>query len=195
MNKKIFLTGLKYLASLAFAFIIIYFLFKNQDPVKLIQEIQKVDIKWVFLSMVFGGWAIVNRGLRWIVLIDALGYKSSKSNAVAAVSILYFTNLFIPRGGEITRCTSLNQAEKIPVDKLFGTILIERVIDFIFLFALMGVTIILKFNDILNFYTAIQSQRPEATNNKNFILTLIVISTITLGFILFKKWLKNSSLY
>ena len=145
--------------------------------------------------MVFGGWAIVNRGLRWIVLIDALGYKSSKSNAVAAVSILYFTNLFIPRGGEITRCTSLNQAEKIPVDKLFGTILIERVIDFIFLFALMGVTIILKFNDILNFYTAIQSQRPEATNNKNFILTLIVISTITLGFILFKKWLKNSSLY
>jgi hypothetical protein len=195
MNKKISLKGLKYLASLAFAFIILYSLFQNQDPVKLIQEIQKVDIKWVFLSMAFGGWAIVNRGLRWIVLIEALGYKASKSNAVAAVSILYFTNLFIPRGGEITRCTSISRVEKIPVDKLFGTILIERVIDFMFLFGLMGITIILKFNDILNFYIAIQSQKTEEVSNKNVLLTLIIISTLTVCFILFKKWIKKSSLY
>ena len=82
--------------------------------------------------MIFGGLAIVSRGIRWIVLIDALGYKSSKPNAIAAVAVMYFTNLFIPRAGEISRCTSLNKVEKIPVDKLFGTILIERVIDFLF---------------------------------------------------------------
>ena len=28
-----------------------YVLFKNQDPIKLIEEIQKVDSKWVILSM------------------------------------------------------------------------------------------------------------------------------------------------
>ena len=195
MKKVIFYKCLKYLASLAFGLTIIYFLFKNQDPVKLIEEIQKVDVKWVVLSMIFGGWAIVNRGLRWVVLIDALGYKSSKRNAIASVAILYFTNLFLPRAGEITRCTSLNQAEKIPVDKLFGTILIERVIDFLFLFGLMGLTIILKFNDILKFYIAIQSQITEDSNNKNMITILIIISILVLSFLFLKKWLKRSNLY
>ena len=195
MNRKVFLTALKYLASLGFAFGILYFLFRDQDPLKLIEEIQKVDVKWVLLSMIFGGCAIVNRGLRWIVLIDALGYKSSKKNAVSAVAILYFTNLFIPRGGEITRCTSLNQVEKIPVDKLFGTILVERIIDFIFLFALIFLTIILKFNAFLNFYTAVQSQQTESSGNNNLIVTLIIISTLTLGFVLLKKWLKKSNIY
>ncbi len=195
MNRKVFLKALKYFASLGFAFVIIYFLFRNQDPLKLIEEIRKVDVKWVILSMIFGGCAIINRGLRWIVLIDALGYKSSKKNAVSAVAILYFTNLFIPRGGEITRCTSLNQVEKIPVDKLFGTILVERIIDFIFLFALIFLTIILKFNALINFYTAVQSQQTESSGNNNLILTIIIISTLTIGFVLLKKWLKKSNIY
>ena len=101
MNKKIALKILKYFASLAFAIGIIYFLFKNQDPVKLVEEIQKVDGKWVVFSMIFGGLAYIIRGLRWIILIDALGYQSTKLNSIASVSIGYFTNMFIPRAGEI----------------------------------------------------------------------------------------------
>ena len=105
---------LKYGLSFAFAFVILYLLFQHQNPVKLFEEIQKVEMGWVFLSMIFGAWAYVSRGLRWIVLIDALGYKSSKINSIASVSVGYFTNLFIPRAGEISRCTAFNQAEKIP---------------------------------------------------------------------------------
>ena len=95
MNKKALFKIFKYIASLAFAFGILYFLFKNQDPTKLIEEIKKVDSKWVIFSMIIGGWAYVSRGLRWMVLIETLGYKASKWNAVSAVSIGYFTNLFI----------------------------------------------------------------------------------------------------
>ena len=195
MNKKYFFKILKYTASLGFAFGILVFLFKNQDPVRLIEEIRKVDGKWVFLSIIFGGWAIVSRGLRWIVLINALGYKSSKLNAISAVSVSYLTNLFIPRAGEISRCTALNQSEGTPVDKLFGTIIIERVIDFIFLFGLIFLTIIFKFNDILNFYIALQSQKKEATSDTNILLILAIISAIIIAFILFKQWLEQSSFY
>jgi hypothetical protein len=195
VNKISILKILKYIASLGFAFGIIYLLFKNQDPIKLVEEIQKVDSKWVALSMVFGGWAYISRGLRWLVLIDALGYSSRKLNSVAAVSVGYFTNMFIPRAGEIARCTSLNQTEKIPVDKLFGTIIIERVIDFIFLFSLIFLTIILKFNDIFKFYTTLQNQQNGgAGSNKLLILLLIVFISGVLFFFL-KKWLKNSKFY
>jgi hypothetical protein len=195
MNKKASLKILKYLASLTFAIAILWFLFKNQDPIQLIEEIRKVDAKWVFFSIFFGGLAIVIRGLRWIVLIDALGYKPSKSNAVAAVAVLYFTNLFIPRAGEISRCTTLSKAEKIPVDKLFGTIIIERVIDFLFLFGLIFLTIILKFNDILNFYIAVKSQKIESTNNSSLLLILLIVSSLVLVFIFLKRRLKKSSFY
>ena len=195
MNKNTFLKILKYIASLGFAFGIIYLLFKNQDPIKLVEEIRKVDSKWVALSMVFGGWAYVSRGLRWIALIDALGYTSTKLNSVAAVSVGYFTNMFIPRAGEIARCTSLNQTEKIPVDKLFGTILIERVIDFIFLFSLIFLTVILKFNDILKFHTTLQAQQNGGTGDNKLLILLLVVLIGGGLFVLLKKWLKNSKLY
>ena len=162
-----FLNILKYGASFAFAFAILYMLFQHQNPVKLFEEIRKVEISWVILSMIFGALAYVSRGLRWIVLIDALGYKSSKMNSISAVSIGYFTNMFIPRAGEISRCAALNQAEKIPVDKLFGTILVERVIDFIFLFALIILTLFLKLDDLLKFFTTLQAHQTDADMGEN----------------------------
>ena len=195
MNKKTLFKILKYIASLGFAFGILFFLFKSQDPIKLVEEIRKVDSKWVVLSMVFGGWAYVSRGLRWIVLIDALGYSSTKLNSVAAVSVGYFTNMFIPRAGEVARCTSLNQTEKIPVDKLFGTILIERVIDFIFLFSLIFLTIILKFNDILKFYTTLQAQQNSGDRGNRILMLLLIVLISGMLFFLLKKWLKNSKFY
>jgi uncharacterized protein (TIRG00374 family) len=195
VKKNTFLKILKYIASLGFAFGIIYLLFKNQDPIKLVEEIRKVDSKWVALSMIFGGWAYVSRGLRWIVLIDALGYTSTKLNSVAAVSVGYFTNMFIPRAGEISRCTSLNQTEEIPVDKLFGTIIIERVIDFVFLFSLIFLTVILKFNDILKFYTTLQTQQTESTGSYKLLILLLIALIFGALFFLLKKWLKNSKLY
>ena len=195
MKKNTILKILKYIASLGFAFGIIYFLFKNQDLVKLVEEIRKVDSKWVLLSMIFGGWAYISRGLRWLVLIDALGYNSTKLNSIAAVSVGYFTNIFIPRAGEVARCTSLNQTEKIPVDKLFGTILIERVIDLIFLFSLIFLTVILKFNDILKFYTTLQAQQNSDVGGNRILVLLLIVFIGGVFFFLLKKWLENSKFY
>jgi len=160
-NQNIFLTSIKYIASLSFAIVIIYLLFRNQDPVALIEKISEVQFGWIILSMIFGGCAYVNRGLRWIVLIEAMGYKSSKLNSISAVSVGYFTNMFIPRAGEISRCSALNKVEKIPVDKLFGTILIERVIDFAFLISLFLLTLSLKLDLILDFSTELGFQNSD----------------------------------
>lgn len=195
MSKQSIFKILKFVGSLSLSAVIIYFLFKNQDPVKLLQEIQMVDGKWVFFSMVFGSWAIVNRGLRWIVLIDALGYTSSKWNSVSAVAFSYFTNLFLPRAGEISRCTALNQAERIPVDKLFGTIIVERVIDFIFLFVLIFLTMIFKFNDIFNFYLKISSQKNGSFNSNNIIQFATIVLAFILIVIITKKYLQKTSFY
>jgi len=185
----------KYIISFAFAFGIIYALFQNQNPMELFQEIQKVETSWVLLSMLFGSLAYVSRGMRWILLIDALGYKTSKTNSIASVSIGYFTNLFIPRAGEISRCTALNQTENIPVNKLFGTILIERVIDFIFLFALIILTFFLRLDDLLRLFKTLKIHQVENNTSNNILLTISVITVILIVGFFMKKLLKNSILY
>lgn len=196
-GKKITLVILKYIASLSFAGLIIYFLFRNQDPASLIEKISEVEIGWVFLSIICGGWAYINRGMRWIVLIDALGYKSSKLNSISSVSVGYFTNLFIPRAGEITRCTALNRVEKIPVDKLFGTILVERVIDLVFLISLFLLTLILKLDLILRFFTELGSQSSDSTTlgSTKYYVLIAILMFFVLAYYLLKKWIVKTSFY
>lgn len=184
---------LKYLLSILLTIIIIYFLFKHQDPIALVNELKKVDFNWIVLSMIFGALAYVSRGLRWKIMLEAIDYKTSNINNIAAVSIGYFTNLFVPRAGEITRCTALNQKEKIPLNKLFGTIIVERVIDFMALIFLLLFTIISQHKIIKDFYLAIKNQNSE-TNSK---ILLFFASFITLILIIFllKKQIKKLSFY
>jgi len=194
MNRKSIFNSIKVIFSFAFmAFILYYFFGKNSDSLQR-DLLKEVDYLYVFLSMLFGGWAYVNRGLRWIILIDALGFKTSKINSVSAVSVGYFTNLFIPRAGEISRCTALKKSENIPVDKLFGTILIERVIDFISLIAFLILVALLKSGEIvrsINEYQKIGSAEPS---NTKFIVLLAMVILILLVYLL-KNKIKQLSFY
>ena len=61
----------------------------------------------------------------------------------------YMANLALPRIGEITRCVTLGKKEKIPVDKLVGTVIIERTIDF-FSIVLLLVIIVFTSGAIIN---------------------------------------------
>ena len=84
------------------------------------------------------------RGLRWRLLIEPMGYNVSKKNAFFAVLIGYFTNQAVPRLGEVVKCTVLNRYEKVPVDKLIGTIILERLIDAITLVIVFGITLAIQ---------------------------------------------------
>jgi len=84
------------------------------------------------------------RALRWRLLIEPLGYKPDKANTFFAVMIGYLANQAFPRLGEVLKCTLLARYEKIPADKLVGTIILERVIDAISLLMVFGITLIIQ---------------------------------------------------
>ena len=142
---------IKNLIFLSIGFLLLFLVFKDyiyddQKRTELIKGFYEIDFSWVILSILFGLIAIVSRGLRWLILLDSLGYKSKKSNSVYSVAVGYLSNIVIPRSGEITRCTSLNQKENIPLNKLLGTVILERIIDLIILILLLGIGFIIKFN-------------------------------------------------
>ncbi len=194
MNRKNIFNTIKVILSFGFmTFILYYFFGENSDSLQR-DLLKEVDYLYVLLSMLFGGWAYVNRGFRWLILIDALSFKTSKINSVSAVSVGYFTNLFIPRAGEISRCTVLNKSDNIPVDKLFGTILIERVIDFIALIAFFFLAVLLKSAEIaqsINEYQKIGSAEPS---NTKLIVLFVMVILIFLVYVL-KNKIKQLSFY
>ena len=185
---------IKYSLFFCAGIVLMYFAFKNADPISLVKQLKEVNYAWVFVSIIFGFFAIVSRALRWVSLLNGFGYNVKKSNSIYAVSIGYFTNIAIPRAGEITRCTSLNQTEKIPVDKLFGTIILERVIDFVFLFSLIAITFALKFELFLSFLNQLIDFEAIAFSN----IILAFLSAIIAGFLILyfsKKWIKKTAVY
>lgn len=84
------------------------------------------------------------RAIRWRLLLQSLGYNPSVTNAFFAVMIGYLTNHAVPRLGEVVKCTMLTRYEKIPFDKLIGTIILERIIDAITLLIIFGITLVIQ---------------------------------------------------
>ena len=58
MNNSFVTKIIKYLLSIFLTIIIIYFLFKHQDPIALVNELKKVDFNWIVLSMIFWSFGV-----------------------------------------------------------------------------------------------------------------------------------------
>jgi len=99
----------------------------------------------VFMTLLISHYL---RGMRWKLLINSLGYKASGFNLFSMVMIGYLSNLAVPRLGEILKCTLLSRYEKIPPEKLVGTIVAERAVDLISLIIVTIVTLILQANKV-----------------------------------------------
>jgi uncharacterized protein (TIRG00374 family) len=88
------------------------------------------------------------RALRWRLLMESLHYHPSRINTFLVVLIGYFFNLLVPRLGEVMKCTMLAKYEKVPADKLIGTIVAERAVDIICLLAVTLLMLLTQFNVI-----------------------------------------------
>ena len=186
------LKALKYIFFLLISSVLMYLAFKDQNISEIISKLSTVKYEWLIISILFGALAFASRGLRWIYLINALGYKASKKNSINSVAVGYLTNILIPRAGEISRCTSLQQVEKIPFDKLFGTIILERVIDFAILITLILTTLLYKFKEINIFFKEVFG---ESSGNIFSNPILFFLIGFVLVIFIFKKQIKKLSFF
>jgi uncharacterized membrane protein YbhN (UPF0104 family) len=154
---------LMYLGFLGIGVLLFYMAFSMvEDREALWNDMRSASWTGLILSFVMGYLAIVSRGLRWVILLDPLGHKPSSIRTVHAVTFAYFANTFIPRSGELARCAALNQTDDIPVDQLFGTVISERVVDFVIL---MVLTCIAVFSNLPAFLGLIEgAELPDTTN-------------------------------
>lgn len=122
------------------------------------------------------------RALRWRLLIQSLDYNPSKTNTFFAVMIGYLTNQAVPRLGEVVKCTMLARYEKIPADKLIGTIILERIVDAITLLIIFGITLVIQPDIYLQLTDAIFNSKkdPSQKTVSSSIILLIVAAIIVI---------------
>src|SRR5688572_28213381 len=184
MNKKL-KTLLQYLFFFGLGFFFVWMSVKDIDDEQL-QQI-KFALRNARYYLVVPVFAILllshyTRALRWRLLMEPIGYKPDKANTFFAVMIGYLANQGVPRMGEVLKCTVLARYEKIPADKLVGTIILERLIDAVTLFIIFGITLLIQ-PDLYNRLTNQSFSQPGTETEKLIsgqLLALIILGIIIL---------------
>lgn len=157
-------------------------------------ELLSAHFGWIFLSIITVLMAHVLRAYRWNLMIESLGHgKPSILITFQAVIIGYLANLAFPRMGEISRCSVINKTNGIPIVKLFGTVLAERLADLLMLGIVMSLAIIFQFKLLSGFlYQNILLKLEGRTGDLTllFFALILLILAVVFFFILMKqkKW-------
>lgn len=185
-------TGLSVLISIILAFLLIWWVMRDIDFQEAWRSVQDANFWYVLLSFILGIIAYALRSERWKLLLEPMGYEVKSRHSFYAICMNYFWNMIIPRSGEVARCTTLYTLDKTPIDKSFGSVISERLIDLICL-AFMGIlAVIFNFDLIVCLIQEILSLRATTeTSNSPFNIILIILFVIgivgILGLIIFWK--------
>jgi hypothetical protein len=95
------------------------------------------------------------RAIRWNMLLKTSGQPAKLAHTFLSLMVGYLVNLVIPRGGEVSRSLNLYKLEAIPVEVSFGTVIVERIIDIIFLVALIMLSFWIEWDKISVFINTI----------------------------------------
>jgi glycosyltransferase 2 family protein len=196
MKKKLF-TILQYLLFLALGIFLAWWSLKDIDAEKKSQI--KTALNHARYWLIIPVFAILIashlvRALRWKLLINSLGYHPRTENTFFAVMVGYLTNQAVPRLGEILKCTLLARYEKVPADKLIGTIILERIIDAITLLSIFAITLAIQphlYTDLINAF--FHSPRdPVKKRISGYLIAAILVGIIIVVILLWMLIKKKS---
>ena len=185
---------LKYTASIAVAAILLFFSFKDVEWSSFWAAMKACRWEYVILSMLIGVLAFWTRGLRWRELLLPIDETTKKRTCFNAVNISYVVNMVLPRVGEIVRCGFINKhsaptsdgRRKATVDKVFGTVLVDRLWDVVML-GLVGVGVFALMWDRFGAFFG-DLQFGSSSNLSTFwIVTAVVAALVALLFFAWKR--------
>jgi glycosyltransferase 2 family protein len=190
--KKNILATLKFTLFLSIGIGLLWLVLRGLDFDEIIMQIKTAKYQWIILAFVPALIAHWSRAVRWNIMINSMGYKTTLFSTFHATIMGYFANAIFPRLGEVTRCTVLSRKQNIPLNSLFGTVISERVFDLICLFFISFIVIITQFSFLREFldkmvWLPLTSRLPSST----WLITVLGIS-ILLAMILFLILLKIS---
>lgn len=181
---------LSYTLFVAMGLGLLFLAFRETEWQKLISDLRNAKIPYLVLSATLGYYAYVARGWRWNLMLSAMGHPPRKSwHSIHSIALGYFSNLAIPRSGEVFRCTVMYRAEDVPVNRLLGTVILERLFDFLMLILVFGLGFLTNLSHMKELLSDVQTGSMQIPIWIPAIAILLLLS-----FIILLRTLKNNPL-
>ncbi|HMC99672.1 MAG TPA: lysylphosphatidylglycerol synthase transmembrane domain-containing protein [Ferruginibacter sp.] len=188
MRKKIF-SILQYVIFLGGGLFLVWWQLRDMTPegVKEFKDAFNTANYWLIIPIVIMALAShLSRSMRWKLLMEQLGYKPKLKNVFAVTIVGYLANSAVPRLGEILKCTFLSRYEKLKVDKLVGTILVERTFDVLCYLIFIAITVLIQISTIGEFIKEQFSIFASSSGMPVWAKLIIVVGCVIALFLLLK---------
>jgi len=213
--KKILGTLLKFILFLSIGLVIFYLVYRNQNTAylaqcaqdgipaeecslveKVLTDFRNANYLWILMVLLAFLVSNVSRAIRWNMLIRPLGYQPRFTNAFLTIILGYFANLGFPRIGEVVRASAMAQYEHIPVQKVMGTVVVDRIVDVLSILLLTSLALFLEFDTILQFINEQVSLEEKVGSLTNLILWAgLLFLVVAALFWSFRQKLVNTAIY
>lgn len=195
MNSNVIKTALTIGISIVFAVFFMWLALRGLDFGAIKSSLQEANYFWVMLSAFFGILAYGFRAVRWNLLLEPMGYNIRNSNAFWTIAFGYMMNLTIPRSGEVARATALYGVEKVAVEKSIATIVVERIVDLMFMFGFLLLTFIFNRGVLFAFYDKMTNYVGDGNTGSVadsgipfWVKTMVVLVVGLVGILVFYKF-------
>ena len=149
--------ALKYLISLLLAAVFLYIAFRGVDVKKVFETVSNASIMWIIIFAVSVMFSHLLRALRWKIIISSVKKDASLKNLFGSMMVGYGVSCVIPRLGEVTRAVLIGKWENLSRTSMFGTIILERIIDVIFLGLAVFISLIIWSDNIYSNFPWLKS--------------------------------------
>ncbi|MDR3668282.1 MAG: lysylphosphatidylglycerol synthase transmembrane domain-containing protein [Ignavibacteriaceae bacterium] len=152
-NKKEFQLKkiLNYTLPVFLSIIFLFVAFRNSDLNKVFEYVSHPSIIWIIIFILSNVFSHFLRAVRWKVILHSVKKDVLIKNAFGALMIGYGVNFVISRLGEFTRAALIGKWEGISRSSMFGTVMVERVIDVIFLGLALVLSVYISKDLFINF--------------------------------------------
>ncbi len=204
--KRIVVNILQFLLSLSIGSTILYFVYQHQSKAymldcmkdgapaascslmdKLFDDFGQTNFWWIALVMLAFLASNYSRTAKWMILLKPMGYRPRFINGYLSILVAYFANIFIPRIGEVARAGIFSKYEKIPVEKVMGTIVVDRVVDVLCLLLAFCLALFFEFDKLWGYVEQNSGQGDGGGSNIKWLVLGILAALAGIVFLLRKK--------
>ena len=194
---KHLITFLKFCLFISFGLGILYYLYHNLntdyqaqcllDGVaaadcslmdKILTDFKSANIFWVLMVFLAFTLSNISRMIRWGMLMRNLGYPIRNGMVYMSIVLGYLFNLFFPRLGEFVRAGTIAKYEKVPMEKVVGTIVVDRTMDVLCLALVMALAFAVEYDNLMNFINANRSADGPGLFSQTWFRIFILVGVV-----------------
>jgi glycosyltransferase 2 family protein len=119
--------------SIVLAIVLLYVAFHDVDFTEILKIVSHASVFWIVILSICFLLSHFVRAIRWKIILHSVKRNTSLKNLFGSLMVGYAVNCVVPRLGEITRAVLIGKWEGLSKSSMFGAVIVERVIDIIFL--------------------------------------------------------------